>query len=130
MSTQTDVRVAVRVDKNLKESAEFLFDRLGMNMSVAINVFLRKAVEEQAIPFPVELKTSRFAGERSPGDITLAFIGAVAEETALQKSRGLPVARYDAAKGVAYLEMSDGSRVYVEKSNSSQGSQEYAGDAQ
>ena len=113
MSTQADVRVAVRVDKNLKESAELLFDRLGMNMSVAINVFLKKAVEEQAIPFPVELNRSRFIGRYSPDDISHAFAGAVAGEIASQKRMGLPVARYDAAKGKAYLEMSDGSREYV-----------------
>lgn len=113
MSTQADVRVAVRVDRNLKESAEFLFERLGMNMSVAINVFLRKAVEEQAIPFPVELKSSHAFGGYSPNEITLAFADTVSAEIASLKRRGLPVARYDADKGMAYLEKSDGSREYV-----------------
>ena len=37
MSVQNDVRVTVRVDRNLKQSADFLFERLGLNMSVAFN---------------------------------------------------------------------------------------------
>ena len=51
-----DSRVTIRVEKDLKESAEDLFDRLGMNMSTAINVFLRKAVDEEAIPFSISAK--------------------------------------------------------------------------
>lgn len=44
----------VRVDENLKKSAEELFNELGMNMSTAINIYLKQAVRKQAIPF--ELK--------------------------------------------------------------------------
>ncbi len=44
----------VRVDENLKKRAETLFNELGMNMSTAINIYLRQAVRKQAIPF--ELK--------------------------------------------------------------------------
>jgi len=41
------------MDKNLKAEAEELFACLGMNMTTAIAIFLRKAVEEQGLPFPV-----------------------------------------------------------------------------
>ncbi|MCL2707147.1 MAG: type II toxin-antitoxin system RelB/DinJ family antitoxin [Dehalococcoidia bacterium] len=62
-----DARVTIRVDKELKESAELLFDRLGMNMSTAFNVFLRKAVDEEAIPFTISVKNSpaQVASQRS-----------------------------------------------------------------
>jgi len=110
MNTQTnDVRVTVRVDKNLKSSAESLFERLGLNMTTAFNVFLRKAVDENAIPFPVSAKPAGFGSGLSSDDISRAFIGAVNSETSKKAKQGLPVARYDKAAKRAYLENADGS---------------------
>ena len=40
-----------RVDKNLKKQADELFKNLGMNTSVALNMFLTQSVREQSIPF-------------------------------------------------------------------------------
>lgn len=51
MSDTTSMNL--RVDKNLKKEAETLFDKLGINMTTAINIFLRQAVRNQGIPFPV-----------------------------------------------------------------------------
>jgi antitoxin component of RelBE/YafQ-DinJ toxin-antitoxin module len=116
METANDVRITIRVDKGLKENAEDLFAKLGLNMSVAFNVFLRKAVGEQAIPFPVSLNPAGFGTGYSPSDISLVFSEAVADAVAEQKNRGLPVARYDEAAGSAYLEYSDGRKSYVDHS--------------
>jgi DNA-damage-inducible protein J len=113
MGGQTDVRVTIRVDKDLKEDAENLFDHLGMNMTTALNVFLRKAVEEKAIPFAISTKSYGFADGYSPNDITSAFTIAVQNEIADHKRQGFPVARYDAIKKQAYLEAGDGTRKYV-----------------
>jgi DNA-damage-inducible protein J len=63
MKVHNDVRVTVRVDKDLKERAESLFARLGMNMTTALNVFLRKAVDEAAIPFAVSAKSADYGGD-------------------------------------------------------------------
>lgn len=82
MKTQNDVQVTIRVDKNLKESAESLFSRLGMNMSTALHVFLRKAVNEDAIPFAVSARRSGFGEGLSSEDITSAFTAAVQREIA------------------------------------------------
>lgn len=46
--------INVRVDADLKKSAEELFSDLGLNMSTAINMFLKAAVNCEGIPF--ELK--------------------------------------------------------------------------
>lgn len=46
----------LRVDKNLKKEAEILFDSLGINMTTAINIFLRQSVRSQGIPFPITAK--------------------------------------------------------------------------
>ena len=113
MKIQNDVRVTIRVDKDLKENAEILFERLGMNMSTALNVFLRKAVDESAIPFYVSIKKAGFGYDLSASDITSAFTNAVQDEISDKKQKGLPVARYDADKKQAYLENADGTRVYI-----------------
>lgn len=47
--------ISIRVDEDVKRAADILFDELGLNLSSAINVFLRQAVREQAIPFKVTL---------------------------------------------------------------------------
>ena len=45
------VNMSFRVDKNLKKEADMLFKKLGLNTSVALNMFLSQSVREQAIPF-------------------------------------------------------------------------------
>lgn len=113
MKAQNDVRVTIRVDKKLKESAEILFNRLGMNMSTAFNVFLHKAVDEAAIPFPVSVKNPTIGAGYTAADITGAFKTAVRNEIAEHQLNGAPVAFYDAEKKQAYLEFAGGKREYV-----------------
>ena len=43
----------IKIDPELKEQSQALFESLGLSMSTAINMFLRQAVREQAIPFRV-----------------------------------------------------------------------------
>ena len=50
--------ITVRVDEDVKKEAETLFNQLGMSISGAINVFFRQAIREQAIPFPIRIKTA------------------------------------------------------------------------
>lgn len=45
--------VNIKTDKELKVRAEALFEELGMNMTTAINVFLKQAVYENRIPFSI-----------------------------------------------------------------------------
>lgn len=46
--------INVRVDSELKQEAEALFDDLGLNMSAAITMFLKSAVSHEGIPFDVK----------------------------------------------------------------------------
>ncbi len=48
----------IRIDENLKKQAEMLFADLGLNMSSAITVFLKSAVDYNGIPFEIR-KTER-----------------------------------------------------------------------
>ena len=45
------INMSFRVDKKLKQQADKLFKSLGMNTSVALNMFLTQSVREQALPF-------------------------------------------------------------------------------
>lgn len=45
------INMSFRVDRNLKKQADELFKNLGMNTSVALNMFLTQSVREQSIPF-------------------------------------------------------------------------------
>lgn len=55
ISTGGTASISIRLDRELKEEAEQLFSELGMNMTTAINVFLRQCVREYRIPFEVRL---------------------------------------------------------------------------
>ena len=43
----------IKIDRELKAKADKLFNDMGMNLTTAINVFVRQAVLERAIPFRV-----------------------------------------------------------------------------
>ena len=113
MILQNDVRVTVRVDKDLKENADSLFERLGLNMSVAFNMFLRKAVNEDAIPFPVSTKNTGFGNGMTASYVTSAFNTSIANEIQANQQKGLPVAGYDVNKKLAYLEFANGTREHI-----------------
>jgi len=51
------INMSFRVDKNLKMQADELFKNLGMNTSVALNMFLTQCVREQQLPFMVTMKS-------------------------------------------------------------------------
>lgn len=50
MSNLTSV-INVNVPTNVKKEANILFEKLGLNMSTAINMFLKKSIKENGIPF-------------------------------------------------------------------------------
>lgn len=56
----------IRTDKAIKEQAEKIFEELGLNMTTAINLFLRSAVREHGIPFDLKLEV--------PNEVTAAAI--------------------------------------------------------
>lgn len=53
----------IRMDDATKKQAEVLFAELGMNMTTAVNVFLKQAVREQGMPFDITA--------RVPNEVTL-----------------------------------------------------------
>ena len=58
--------INICVDSDLIQSAESLFDDLGLTMSSAINMFLKSAVSHDGIPFEVT--------RQIPNDVTKAAL--------------------------------------------------------
>lgn len=46
----------IRVDEELKREAEAIFNELGLNMSTAMNIFLRYSVRYGGIPFDLRIE--------------------------------------------------------------------------
>lgn len=44
-------KINVCVDEETKKEAEALLDRMGLNMTAAINIYLKRIILEEAIPF-------------------------------------------------------------------------------
>jgi DNA-damage-inducible protein J len=45
--------VSFRIDTDVKNQADALFSKLGLNMTTAFNIFLRQSIREGSIPFSV-----------------------------------------------------------------------------
>ena len=43
----------IKIDRDIKLKADRLFNEMGMNLTTAVNVFVRQAIFEQAIPFQI-----------------------------------------------------------------------------
>lgn len=57
------VSTSISIDADVKAKAQELFAELGMDLSTAINVFLRQSIYEHSIPFAVR--------RESPNETTL-----------------------------------------------------------
>jgi DNA-damage-inducible protein J len=51
---QTNVNI--RMDAEIKQEAEQLFNSLGMNMSTAFNIFIRQSLRVKGIPFQITIE--------------------------------------------------------------------------
>ena len=66
----------IRTDRDIKIAAERIFEELGLNMTTAVNIFLRQTIRENGIPFELKLDV--------PNDITAS---AIAEGRALARNK-------------------------------------------
>ena len=48
--------ISIRLNIRLKNDAEVFFSEIGMNMTTAINIFLRHCLMEKKIPFEIGLR--------------------------------------------------------------------------
>lgn len=61
-----NTNINIRTDSAIKTQAEEIFEAFGLNMSTAINMFLRQTIRENGIPFELKLDM--------PNEITVAAI--------------------------------------------------------
>ena len=85
MVALTTVPTQIRIDSKVKEQANVLFADLGLDMSSAVNIFLRQCILRGGLPFNVELP--RFSDE---------VLSAIAEARSI--SRDPDVKGYDNLK--------------------------------
>ena len=55
--------INVRVDEEVKRNAEFLLDKMGMNISTAVNMLLKQMIMDEALPFQPKYKRRRLTTE-------------------------------------------------------------------
>ena len=68
------IQVSARVDTKLKEEAQKVFERQGLDISTAIKMLIAKTANEQAIPMSltnVDDKSTRYYRQVDPEDIEL-----------------------------------------------------------
>lgn len=68
MVIKADTSMTVRMNKEVKQQAQLLFSELGMDMTTAINVFLRQALRCHGLPFEVRID--------EPNEVTYAAMDA------------------------------------------------------
>ena len=78
--------MSIRTEKEIKDQADQIFNELGLNMTSAINIFLRAAIREKGLPFALKLDV--------PNEVTVAAI-----------EEGKRIASDDSVKG--YFNMDD-----------------------
>ena len=49
--------MTIRLDKDIKSAAQSIYKELGIDMTTAINVFLRQSIRSTGFPFAVNLDT-------------------------------------------------------------------------
>ena len=47
---------SIRMDSDIKKQSESLYNALGLNLTTAINVFLRKSIQAGGFPFDVRME--------------------------------------------------------------------------
>ena len=67
VSTGASANINVHVDSDVKSKAQDVFLALGLDMTSAINIFLRQAIRKNGIPF--ELVAEKPTARRTPPKI-------------------------------------------------------------
>jgi DNA-damage-inducible protein J len=100
-------RLSIRIDGNTKKKADTVFRKLGLTMSMGINIYLNRVAQQQGIPFSLILPQHQEAD--TLGDAAKKAVHRAIRET---RAKGQPVALYDAKRKRPYLEYPDGRKEY------------------
>ena len=53
-------QVNIRIDDELKNRADIIFEELGLNMTTAFTIFIRQTIRQGGIPFEITTRTDPF----------------------------------------------------------------------
>ena len=56
MAVRADTSMTIRMNRDVKREAQRVFSNLGVDMTTAINIFLRQAIYYNGFPFDVRLE--------------------------------------------------------------------------
>lgn len=62
----------IRIDPDLKEQANVVFEELGLTLSTAVSVFLRAVVREGGMPFDMKLARTGDSAMETSRDIAIS----------------------------------------------------------
>jgi addiction module RelB/DinJ family antitoxin len=66
-SVMATTNINIRTDSEIKAKAQQIFESLGLDMSTAINIFLRQTVRQNDLPFVVTARPSDLRGKPAEG---------------------------------------------------------------
>ena len=94
--------IQFRIEDDLKEQACAIFEKLGIDLSTALRMFIKRAIMENGIPFPMTFKNdydstsilkavkgmTNDASKNGNSDMTLDEINAEISEYRQERKRG------------------------------------------
>ncbi len=94
---KSNSRISMNIDENIKHDAQRVFSQMGLDMTTAIELFLRAAIMEGRIPF--EIRTEQAYREAAHK----AYINAALDES-MSEANDPNVKRYSHAEIVERME--------------------------
>ena len=85
MGDKKMAQVNFRIDDNVKQEADELFDNLGVSLSAAITIFLKRSIARRGFPFPIVEEPADGSAGFYPYETT-ARAPVIDEKVALQKA--------------------------------------------
>lgn len=67
-ATGTNTTMTIRTNKEIKDMARDIYSRLGIDLTTAVNVFLRQSIRYKGFPFDVNLEVPNSATRKALGD--------------------------------------------------------------
>ena len=83
------INVTIRLDREIKEQAEIMFNDFGMNLSTAFNIFARQSLRQGRIPFEIydpfyseknQARLARSIADAEAGKVTVRDLIEVLEQ--------------------------------------------------
>ena len=59
MKEQSTDRLSIRINSEVKQQASEILEELGLDLSSAVNVFLRQVIHDKGLPFQPNLETKQ-----------------------------------------------------------------------